>query len=200
MKKLIGSLIILLGFNSIAFADTDPSDYLKGVANKMISVIEQNKEALKTDSKLAENLVRTHLLPIIDKEAFSRGTLGKKTWKTLSDEQKELFKNGYISRVINKYAKGLSLYDGQAFVFQKAEISKRTGNARVKSAMKQSDSEPLDIHYHLTKKSGNWLITNIIVAGTDMRKSYKNQFKPRIKEIGMDKFIEELNAPPKAKN
>ncbi|MCW8998956.1 MAG: ABC transporter substrate-binding protein, partial [Kangiellaceae bacterium] len=151
----------------------------------------------KTDDALAEKLVREHLLPVIDSETFARKTLGSKTWKTLSDTQKAKFIKGYIDQVIDKYAKGISLYDGQAFEFQKAEISKKTGNARVKSSMQQEGDEPLGIFYYLTKKSGNWLITNIIVAGSDMRKSYRKQFAPRIKEVGIDQFLEELVSPPK---
>ena len=197
MRKLLGSLIILLGLNGMAVAESDPSIYLEGIASKMISIVEQNKEALKSNPQLAENLVTKHLLPVIDKETFARKTLGNKTWKSLSESQQRTFIDGYINKVINKYAKGLSLYDGQAFVFEKAEISKKTGNARVKSAMKQTGSEPLGINYYLTRKSGDWLITNIIVAGTDMRKSYKNQFRPRIKEIGIEKFLEEINLADK---
>jgi len=203
MKRIIGLLTLLFSLNSFTFASNDasqdPSKYLEIVARDMISVIEQNKEALKEDSQLAEDLVRKHLLPIIDKETFSRRTLGSKLWKSLSSKQKNAFTKGYINRVIDKYAKGLALYDGQDFVFEPAQISKKSGNARVKSSLKQSDSEPLDIHYDLSPKSGDWLITNIIVAGTDMRKSYKNQFIPRINEIGVEKFLLELNTPKVAK-
>lgn len=194
MRRMLCSLFILFGFGSIAQADTDPSAYLESIANTMISAVEENMDAIKADPEVSEKLVKQHLLPVIDTETFSRRTLGSKIWKSLSDQQKTDFINGFINKVINKYAKGISLYDGQAFIFKKAEISKKTGNARVKSAMEQTGSEPLDIHYYLSRKSGDWLITNIIVAGTDMRKSYRNQFRPRINEIGLDKFIKELNA------
>ncbi|MCW8876994.1 MAG: ABC transporter substrate-binding protein [Kangiellaceae bacterium] len=197
MKKLFGALMLIVGLSGAAMAENDPSTYLKSIADKMIDAIDKNKEALKTDDALAEKLVREHLLPVIDSETFARKTLGSKTWKTLSDTQKAKFIKGYIDQVIDKYAKGISLYDGQAFEFQKAEISKKTGNARVKSSMQQEGDEPLGIFYYLTKKSGNWLITNIIVAGSDMRKSYRKQFAPRIKEVGIDQFLEELVSPPK---
>lgn len=190
---------MLLSTNGFAIAESDPSEFLIRISDQIISEIEKNKEALKTDPKIAEDLVVEHLLPVIDKQYFAKRTLGSKTWKSLTPEKQQAFVDGFINKIINKYAKGLSLYDGQDFEFEKAEISKKSGNARVKSAMQQTGEEPLEIHYHLSKKSGNWLITNIIVAGTDMRKSYKNQFIPRIKEIGIDKLIEELNAPSTAK-
>lgn len=197
MRKFIASLLLLVGLGSTAMAETtDPSVHLKGIADKMISVIEQNKEALKTNDDLAEKLVREHLLPAIDKKTFARLTIGSKTWKSLNAEQQEAFVEGYINRVIDKYAKGLSLYDGQAFNFEEPKFSKKNPNlARVVSKMEQEGSQPLDISYTVSKESGNWLITNIYVEGTNMRKSYKQQFLPRIKEIGVAKFIEELSAP-----
>ena len=75
----------------------------------------------------------------------------------------------------------------------KAKISKKTGNALVKSEMKQDGAAPFRIDYVLTPSEKQWKIINIMVEGTNMRKSYKNQFLPRIKEIGMEQFLVELN-------
>lgn len=198
MKKLIGSFLLFIGFATTAMAETDPSAHLSKMADDMINIIKQNQEALKTDSSLAEKLVRKHLLPAIDTQTFARKTIGTKRWKTLNDTQKKQFVDGFINMVVKKYAKGLSLFDGQSFEFEKAEFSKKNPNAaRVKSSLKQAGEQPLSINYIVSKKSGKWLITNLIVEGTNMRKSYKQQFAPRIKEIGIDKFIEELNAPEK---
>jgi phospholipid transport system substrate-binding protein len=200
MRKTIASLIIFLGVSGISLADTapDPSKYLEGIAKTMIAAVEQNKEALKTDTLLAEKLVKEHLLPVIDTESFSMKTLGSKIWDSMSVKQQKKFQSGYINQVINKYAKGLSFYDGQDFIFEDSEISERSGNARVKSSMQQSGAQPFRIDYILSKSSDKWLITNIYVEGTNMRKSYKNQFAPRINEIGIEKFLEELTAPSMA--
>ncbi|MGX5173652.1 MlaC/ttg2D family ABC transporter substrate-binding protein [Aliikangiella sp. IMCC44653] len=194
MKKLFG-LLLILSTVSFAQADTDPSTYLRGIADKMIADVEKNKAALKSNPQLAEKLVKENLLPVIDKESFSAKTLGSSTWDSMNDKQKQLFIDGYINRVINKYAKGISLYDGQAFEFEKALISKKSGNARVKSEMKQNGAEPLAIYYYLSNESGKWLIYNINVAGTDMSKSYRNQFLPRLNEVGLEQFLKELNSP-----
>lgn len=196
MRKLLGAMMILISFSGIAQASDDPAVVLKQIADNMISVLDKNKEALKTDDSLADSLVREHLLPKIDTDTFAKRTLGSKIWKTLDDTQKSSFTDGYINQVIDKYAKGLALYDGQSFEFQKPEFSKKNPNsARVKSAMKQPGEQPFSINYIMSKKSGSWLITNIIVEGTDMRKSYQQQFRPRIKEVGVEKFIAELNTP-----
>jgi phospholipid transport system substrate-binding protein len=201
MRRLLGSLLFVVTLAAqspilSASAESDPSQLLKNIADKMIAAIQANTEKLKTDSAFAEQLVRENLLPVIDTESFAQKTLGSSTWETMDKTQKAAFVAGYIDRVIDKYAKGLSLYDGQAFVFDSAEISSRNANlARVKSEMRQKGEQPFHISYILDKDSGKWLITNIIVEGTDMRKSYKQQFLPRINEIGIGEFIKELNQP-----
>jgi phospholipid transport system substrate-binding protein len=199
MRQIFPLVIIMLGlsFNSMANADTDPSAQLEQVALRLIADIEKNKAQLQTDEKLAEQLVRQHLLPIIDVEGFSKKTLGKKVWLSMNEIQHKAFMKGYINQVIAKYAKGLAFYDGQAFVFEKAQVSKSGNAAQVESSMKQKDSQPLSIVYRLTKSDDLWLIDNIYVEGTNMRDSYKNQYLPRINEIGIEAFISELNKPIK---
>ncbi len=179
MKKILQATLLFLMVSGFASANSDPSKYLEGIANNMISVIEKNKEALKTDGKLAENLVREYLLPAIDKESFARKTLGSKTWTSMSDAQQQQFVENYLQRVINKYAKGLSLYDGQAFEFAESEISEKSGNARVKSELKQTGSEPLGIYYYLRPSDKDWLITNMVIAGTSVTKSNWNGKVPK---------------------
>ncbi len=214
MRKLLGAFIVLFGITGVVQAeaksidksktqaDNNPAQIMEDISTKMISLIKKNQNALKKDSTLAETLVKENLVPVLDMKTFSRKTLGKKVWNSISEKQQNAFVDGFVNRVISKYAKFLALYDGQSFEFAKPRYSKSKKGAIVKSTMKQAGEEPLDISYRLSKRSGDWLVTNITVAGTDMRKSYKTQFLPRIKAIGIDnfdQFIVELNTPPEKK-
>lgn len=225
MRKLLSTLIIIIGTSNLALArdnavtepdpqikpsvspktsaitltEANPSKLMENIAVNMIASIEENKDTLKKNNQFAEDLVRKNLVPVLDMTTFSRRTLGSKIWKSISPRQQKDFIDNFLDRVIGKYAKFLVLYDGQIFEFAEARYSKSKRGAIVKSTMKQTGEAPLDIHYRLSNKSGNWLVTNIIISGTDMRKSYRTQFLPRINALGIDKFdqfIEELNAPP----
>jgi len=91
MNKIMTALMLIL-FIGTTQAQSDPTEFLKKVANQMISEVEKNKAALKTDSKLAVSLVESNLLPAIDTEVFARKTLSKKTWKGLTETQQQRFK------------------------------------------------------------------------------------------------------------
>jgi phospholipid transport system substrate-binding protein len=178
-----------------AHAGETPNDYLEGVANNMIQVLEKNKSSLKGNKALAKKIIQENLLPHIDQDKFSQKVL-KNLWKSLNSQQQEKFKQAFVEQIMEKYAVGLELYDGQKFTFKKAKINTK-GNALVSSKMKLASSESLTIAYYLTPHDHSWKIYNIVVDGIDIAKSYRNQFLPRIGEIGMEKFIQELNTPLK---
>lgn len=193
---MLMTLLMTWQHSAIAKPKVNPTDYLQKVADTMISAIDKNKGNLKNNPQLAEKLIREYLLPHIDQDAFSKKVLQSKLWKDLSSGQQQQFKQAFVNQVISKYAKGLELYDGQSFTFDKARISSK-GNALVSSKMKSSSSENLTISYYLSPDNDSWKITNIVVDGIDMAKSYRNQFLPRINEVGMEKFLQELKSPAK---
>jgi phospholipid transport system substrate-binding protein len=193
MNRILAFITLIL-FTSTAVASDDPSKFLEKVAGNMISKIEQNKEALKTDVKLAEKLVKETLLPAIDTNSFAKRTLNKSTWKKLSDDQKKRFVAEFINLVVGSYAQGLALYDGQEFKFSKPHFSKTGKSAKVRSSMEQASGSPIIIDYTLSIKTESWKITNLVIEGIDMSKSYKSQFLPRVKTMGIEGFIAEMEA------
>jgi len=193
MKKLLSPLLLLF-FTSSVFAQDDPSNFLEVVASNMIDKVEQNKEALKKDNKLAAKLVKETLLPAIDTQVFARKTLSSKTWKTLSANQQKRFTEQFINLVVGNYATGLSLYNGQTFKFSKPVFSKTGNAAKVRSSMEQSGSTPIIIDYVLSVKTGSWKIIDLTIEGINMSKSYKSQFLPRIKSMGIDAFLDDMES------
>jgi phospholipid transport system substrate-binding protein len=196
-------LVFFLGHISLSlYAETtvkelvkkNPDIYLKEVASSLISAIKSNKKQLKTDETLAKRLVTTHLLPAIDTYGFAKRTLGKKTWNSITKEQKSRFVQAFIALVIISYAKGLSLYDNQDFQFNKTVFLK-SGKAKVSSFM-QGKSK-ISIEYLLAKTTGSWKITNLKIDGINMAKSYKKQFLVGIKSMGIEKFIIDLEKKTK---
>ena len=84
--KIISLLSIILLMTSLSSStnaqetsadNINPSVYLNGVANKLLSEIKTNQEKLIEDTKLAEKLVRSNLLPAIDTHGFAKRTIGK---------------------------------------------------------------------------------------------------------------------------
>ncbi|MBV1908142.1 MAG: ABC transporter substrate-binding protein [Kangiellaceae bacterium] len=202
MKNIL-AIIMLITFAPMATAQDDPSVFLENVANNMINQVEKNKTELKTNKLLAQKLVKDTLLPAIDTHEFARRTLSTKknnTWKSLSEKQQQRFVEQFIDLVIGNYATGLALYDGQKFKFSKPHFSKTGKSARVRSSLEQAGSTPIIIDYTLSIKTGSWKIIDLKIEGVSMSKSYKSQFLPRIKTMGMDAFLAEMESKNPTKN
>lgn len=172
----------------------NPSQYLNGVANQLLAEIKVNQKKLVEDTKLAEKIVRSNLLPAIDTYGFAKRTIGKKAWSKATAEQKDRFVNAFIQLVINSYAKGLALYDGQVFNFSDPVMSKSGKFAKVRSSMAQTGTTPIVIDYKLSNKSGSWKIIDLTIEGVSMITSYKSQFAPTLAKLGLEKFIVDLES------
>jgi len=197
MIKSFGILVFAF-YASISAADSatleSPNVYLEKVADAMIVEVEKNKAELKTNKKLAAKLVHSILIPAIDTGAFSRLTLTSKNWKTFSQDQQKRFTKSFIDLVVGNYASGLAFYDGQKFKFSDPRISKSGNTAKVRSSMEQAVGNPIIIDYRLSRKSGSWKIIDLTIEGVNMVKSYRNQFLPRLKSLGIDGFLHDMES------
>jgi phospholipid transport system substrate-binding protein len=134
------------------------------------------------------------LIPAIDTKVFARLTLTSKKWKTLSEPQQDRFTKSFIDLVVGNYASGLSFYDGQKFKFNKPIFSKSGKSAKVRSSMQQAVGNPIIIDYKLSNKTGSWKIIDLTIEGVNMVKSYRTQFLPRLKSLGVDGFLDDMEA------
>ena len=198
ISRTLASLFIALLANVLIAAENQalesPNIYLEKVADAMIVEVEKNRAELKTNKKLASSLVHSTLIPAIDTKVFARLTLTSKKWKTLSEPQQDRFTKSFIDLVVGNYASGLSFYDGQKFKFSKPIFSKSGKSAKVRSSMQQAVGNPIIIDYKLSNKTGSWKIIDLTIEGVNMVKSYRTQFLPRLKSLGVDGFLDDMEA------
>ncbi|MCF6193645.1 MAG: ABC transporter substrate-binding protein [Kangiellaceae bacterium] len=198
ISRTIAALFIALVANVLIAAENEPLEspniYLEKVADAMITEVEKNRAELKTNKELASSLVHSTLIPAIDTKVFARLTLTSKKWKTFSQPQQERFTKSFIDLVVGNYASGLSFYDGQKFKFSKPIFSKSGKSAKVRSSMQQAVGNPIIIDYKLSNKTGSWKIIDLTIEGVNMVKSYRTQFLPRLKSLGVDGFLDDMEA------
>lgn len=181
-------------------AEHDPKVQLEAVTEAMITDIEAHKEQLKTDIGLAKTLIRKHLLPGFDGRTMGRKVLGH-YWRDASEQQRQAFVNEFTNLAIDTYAKGLSLYSGQTFKYNNTQYSRSGKTAKVRSEMLQPEGPPVKIDYRLRQDGEeSWKITDVIIEGISMAKSYQNQYRELINKQGLDKTIKQLKEQRAALN
>ncbi|WP_144394803.1 MlaC/ttg2D family ABC transporter substrate-binding protein [Pleionea sediminis] len=185
--------LLLFVFSATTFAESDPKDMLKGVADNIVSYLEKNQDKLQDNPDMAVELVKKELVPYIDQEGLGRRVLAKE-WKNASPQQQQKFVEEFVNLVVNTYAKGLAQYEGQSFEFEDTEYNSKETAARVKSVMNQPKGEPVKIDYLLRKPKGldAWRVIDVRIEGISMASSYRNQFAQQIQKDGLDSVIKKL--------
>ena len=194
MKSLITKslTLIYIGLFSMASNAADPKDRMEQVTAKITSEILTNKDKIKADSEYAKNLIKEHLLPEVDTDYMTKRILGKTFWTEASEEQRVTFRDQFIDLLLNSYAKGMASYSGQEISYNDTSYSKSGKTANVRSTIK-TDDQPILIDYRLKVQSDDsWLITDVIIEGVSMAKSYSSQYRDQIKKIGLEATLKKL--------
>ncbi|NVK21570.1 MAG: ABC transporter substrate-binding protein [Kangiellaceae bacterium] len=203
MKQLFSKALIskafavfaMFGLATIANAASDPKPHLEAVTEKISGEILSNKDKIKADSTYAKSLIKEHLLPEVDTEYMAKRILGKTHWTEASEAQRTTFTNLFVDLLLNTYAKGLAEYDGQPIEYEETQYSTSGNTANVRSKFIPSEGEPILIDYRLkVQPNEKWLVTDVIIEGVSMAKSFANQYREKIAAIGLEATLEELKS------
>lgn len=199
-KALITLTLLMLSMTTMAFQD--PKLHLEEVTEKISQEILQNKEKIKTDSEYAKSLIETYLLPEVDSEYMAKRILGKTYWMQATEDQRQKFIDEFIGLLLNSYAKGLANYDGQPITYDDTQYSRSGNLANVRSTIIPNEGEPILIDYRLkVQPDETWLVTDVIIEGVSMAKSYATQYREQIAKIGLEETLKQLEEENKrAKN
>ncbi len=194
MRSLTTKLFtfLTLSFLSLNSLAADPKVRMEQVTAKITDEILNNKERIKADSNYAKSLIKKHLLPEVDTNYMTKRILGKTYWTQASEEQRKTFTEQFIGLLLNSYAKGLASYSGQKISYSDTKYSKSGKTANVRSSI-ETDEAPILIDYRLkVQPDESWLITDVIIEGVSMAKSYASQYRDQIKQIGLDETLKRL--------
>lgn len=190
MQKILISLM-LMSISYTAFS-ADPKIRLEKITNEMAATVLENKDRIKTDSGYAKSLIEKHLLPEVDMEYMTKRILGKTHWTAATDSQRATFTKEFVGLLLNSYAKGMASYNGQKISYEETAYSKSRKTANIRSTI-QTDDSPILIDYRLKiQPDESWLITDVIIEGVSMAKSYAKQYRSQITDIGIEATLKKL--------
>lgn len=205
MKRIINqvlAMLVLFGLSQAVMAKEDPKIHMEEVTKQISAEILANKEKIKTDADYAKGLIETYLLPEVDTEYMAKRILGREYWEQSTEDQRKTFIQEFIGLLLNSYAKGLANYDGQPITYEETQYSTSGNTANVRSVIIPQEGEPILIDYRLKYGSDDkWLVTDVIIEGVSMAKSYATQYRERIAQVGIEATLKELaEENKKAKN
>ncbi|MBF47179.1 MAG: toluene tolerance protein [Alcanivorax sp.] len=161
----------------------------------MTSRIDAERERLEKDESYARELVREELVPLVDFKRITRMVMGEH-FDQASRDQKYEFLEVFKNSLINTYASGVTLYQGQEIRVLPMREEDRKGNyARVRLEGTTNDGKVIPVFFTLFQSDDQWKVVNVYVNGLDLRDVYRAQFAQSMQQLGdLDKVIDSWSA------
>lgn len=195
----IGITLILIS-GTYADAVPVPQQIMEDTSKKMIAAFQAQTEAIRTDPKIADQLINDNLVPKINFPLMSRWVLGK-NWKKATPEQQQTFIAEFQKLVVKFYSKALVQFLSQNNLTDDIiTFTPFRGKLEGKYATVRSQVNPLNgaapvkVNYdlYLSKKTGLWQVYDVSVEGISLVTTYRSSFKQIISQKGMDALLDEL--------
>ena len=175
-----------------------PEDLVRKTAEDVLFAIKADEEIQKGNKEKIYKLAEEKILPNFDFEKVARLVLGR-AWRTASDEQKKEFIVEFRTLLLKTYAVALSKYKDQKIEFKPTRMSDTDEIVIVKSEIIQGGAQPIRVNYALSKRTGKWLVFDIVIEGVSLVTNYRSRFSSEIKKNGMDTLILKLAKKNKGK-
>lgn len=188
IAMLAAGLMLVAGF---AHADQGPRAMIENTVTRITQLIDQNREKLNQDPSYARELVRQELVPLVDFKRITRMVMGS-YFNQATREQKYAFLDKFKNSLINTYASGVTLYQGQKInVLPMREEDRKGDYARVRVRLTTNDGRTVPIYFTLYQEDSQWKVINVYVNGLDLRDIYRRQFANAMERYGdIQKVIE----------
>ena len=190
MLRLLTVLFAALLFTSAAQATASgqgPHAMLETAIERMTKRIDQERDRLKEDEHYARKVVNEELEGLVDFRRITQLVMGN-WFAPSSREQKLKFLEVFRASLVNTYASGLTLYEGQEVrVLPAQEGDVKAGRARVRTEIQTASGKIVPVFFSLYQsKEGHWLVENVIVNGLNLGSTFRTQFEQSAQQYGGD--------------
>ena len=190
-------ILAMLLMSATALADNhleDPSPLIRAVAGSIFDKINHQRDAIRNDPGIAEEIVRTDLLPLMDVTYSARLILGREA-RRASPEQLDAFAIAMCNQLLRRYAAGLLEFRSK----EQIEILEMKGRinpkaTRVKTRFRLDSGGWAAVDYVFRMTGEGWKIFDVVVEGISYIVSYQSQIKPEVHSNGLDAVTARLSS------
>jgi phospholipid transport system substrate-binding protein len=200
LTTFISLTFLLLGGVKAAHAIADdlpaPQQMIVDSTGKLISALVTNRDAIKLDRSIADQLVSEHVLPFIDFKKASQLVLGK-YWRRATDEQKTNFTREFSTFLTNNYTTAMVEFTDEIVRNSKnlKYIPLRGADdkyANVRMEVILPNRAPVQVTYSMVNTDESWKVYDISIEGISLAKTYRSQFANQIRRQGLNELIQTL--------
>lgn len=200
MAKFLSTVVCLLSLSVSAMAVADKSELetpafdsaahnrVQQVTNDLIVTITEKGELINTSPEDYFSAVGEVLAPVVDFKFISKVVMGR-YGKAATPEQKQKFEQAFRRGLVETYARGMAGYADQDIKILPPEgdvSAQRRVSVRQQVRGEQGDSHLLAYTMARSKKTGEWMLINVVMDGINLGKTFRSQFEQAVKKNSGD--------------
>lgn len=192
IKTLLPALFFLIPL-AVQAARQDAAEVVKTTSQEVLEKLDAEKEKLEADPTRIYELINKVVVPRFDFASMSRWVLGRDSWTSASDEQRQAFINEFRTLLVRTYAKALLEYSEEEIKYYPAQGNPDSNLVVVKTEVKQpAGAGAIPIHYRMHLKDGEWKVVDVAVDGVSLVSTYRGSFASEIRKNGLDALIAKI--------
>ncbi len=171
---------------------SDPKAMVEELSSRVLTKIEEDREALNSDPQKVKDFANQYVLPYIDMPRMARYVMGL-YWNQASNSQKQAFTNAFTDSLLRSYSKSILKLKVTQIDVTKSQQSKK-GRASITTEVTQADGNRSKVVYraYFNKKSQKWMLYDVSIEGVSMLLNYRKIFASEFDKKGIDKVIADL--------
>ncbi|AKP74592.2 putative phospholipid-binding protein MlaC precursor [Piscirickettsia salmonis] len=188
-------------FAADAKAATNPRAVIQATVMELNQQLGQLKQGQALAGESLEQIINSSLLPKADLGFMLKQILGPE-WRGITPKKQQELLVAFKARLVTTYSAILKNYNNQRIkVFPlrgglAANTNKRDGMDTVNiKTMIFGGGQPLDVTFSMVKTTNGWKVFDVIASGVSVVQSFSSQFRPFVKQNGVDSLIEALKKP-----
>lgn len=167
-------------------SEQTPHALVESVTSEIIETIAVHRETFDESPESFFEALDTLLGQVIDFNWIAYRVMGS-YGKQATAEQRERFASAFRCELIETYGRGLVAYGDQSIVVlpPKGDIN---GKRKVTVAQEiRGDDGVFPLFYSMgMNKNGQWMVTNVVINGINLGKTFRNQFLQRAQKYNGD--------------
>lgn len=181
------SLVLCMSVSSQAIVESQIQKVMDKKVHQVLHIL-KNKSLTQKQKEKKSILVMNS---VFDYATMSMISLGKK-WKTLNATEKKQFTKAFEKKIKRSYIDKLRLYDNQKVKIKALKKPKSTRITLENEIIGKTDTYKVIYLFYKNKKTNQWYIYDVKLAGVSIIQTYRKQFSAFLKTKSFNQLLKSL--------
>ncbi|MDO8521327.1 MAG: ABC transporter substrate-binding protein [bacterium] len=173
--------------------ETSPDVIIATATEEIVAIIKAHRgiESSAAERERVAGIIQAKLAPLFDFTAMTRLAVGA-SWRHATPEEQRRLVEEFRALLLHTYSRVLLLYQDHTIVFKPLRMTAGATDAMVRFELQQSGRDAISITLAMEKMPEGWKVYDVTVGGMSLVTTYRDSFKTKIRESGIDGLIREL--------